>query len=512
MEILLCIVYCMYRFVSLEKHIRILQLNHYQIDRFMKYLIRSTSYKKLILCALIHIPFLWLWMEQASLELCVLLLFVYVYIAFKYNSLFEIFSVIYTKRIIRLLCVLCLLYTTVVIWALHVSNAYWVLLGFMCVNKLMLLLAVCICAPIEKLLRNYYMRDAQKILAKNPKLMKVACIGSYGKTSTKNFIHALVNEDYYSLKSIASYNNVMGNTIMIRQYLKPIHDIYVCEMGSDHLGEIAQLMQFIKPQCVVLTSIGDQHLETFKTQENIVKEKTSCISYLRNQDLLIANVDNAYIRNHITKAKCRVLTFGQNECSDFRVCDIKVSAKGSRFTIVHKQQKIEMQTSLLGYYNIMNVCAGVVYANQLNISFTQIQKRVQQLKAVEHRMQCIEKDRYTFIDNGFNSNPLSFKNSLEVLSKMEEYTIFITPGLIDLKYDDEANFLAIQDAIGKVDEIVIVGRINKKALVSGLKAHSFTSYKCVSTMLEALQYIEELPRVGFVALVENDISQELMNP
>ena len=127
-------------------------------------------------------------------------------------------------------------------------------------------------------------------------LIKIGITGSYGKTSTKNVMQAMIGEQFNTLMTPASYNTPMGITITIRTLLKPIHKVFVCEMGADHVGEITYLMKFVQPSIGVVTSIGPQHLATFGSQENIIKEKMQMMELLPKNGLGVLNYDNDFIR------------------------------------------------------------------------------------------------------------------------------------------------------------------------------------------------------------------------
>jgi UDP-N-acetylmuramoyl-tripeptide--D-alanyl-D-alanine ligase len=95
----------------------------------------------------------------------------------------------------------------------------------------------------------------------------------------------------------ASYNTPMGITRTIREMLKPIHQVFVCEMGADHVGDITELMNFVHPSIGVVTSIGPQHLNTFGSQENITREKMQMIEMLPADGFGVLNYDNEFIRS-----------------------------------------------------------------------------------------------------------------------------------------------------------------------------------------------------------------------
>lgn len=82
-----------------------------------------------------------------------------------------------------------------------------------------------------------------------------------------------MKEDWYALATPQSYNNRMGITKTILEYLQPLHELFLCEMGADHVHEIEELMKFVRPQYGIVIAVGQQHLATFHSMENILHEK-----------------------------------------------------------------------------------------------------------------------------------------------------------------------------------------------------------------------------------------------
>ncbi len=510
--IFLCtILFITYRLLSMQKDMRILQLNHYHNDRFFPYMLKGMKLQEFIINVLVHSPFLLLLFTQQQFELFVLMLFVYIYVLNKYMISYHLYTLKITNRVKRLGGTISILYCLFILCFYQAELFIIYLLMLMFFDKEVIYIANCINRPIENKVRLYYINEAKKIVEEHRKLIKITTIGSYGKTSTKNFIYSLLCRHKYTLKSDGSYNNLMGNTITIRKHLKPIHEVLVCEMGSDHVGEIKELMNFIEPQYVVLTSIGNQHLETFKTQHNIIKEKTSCLYEMKENDVAFLNVDDLYIYENKDRGVCKKITFGQHVSADYRLMNYEFNNSGACFSIKFKQEIILFETSLLGYFNIMNLVASISVAHHLGVNFKEIQQLIPMIEPVTHRLEMIKKKRYTLIDNAFNSNEKSFHNSLDILQRMNQRTILITPGLIDLKYNDQINEDLLCEACTKVDEIVLVGYLNREAMLKGINKGSCKCFKVVDTMELALRYVELIKEENYVVLIENDIPKEVMN-
>ena len=489
-----------------------MQLYHYQIDRYITYLFeKKYDYKEIGLNMITHIPFVMLlFVKSSKITLFVALLIMYSFLHYKTKTEKQ-FKVVYTKRVYRLLLCLYVLYTLLLCSVKNTPYFIYMAVFLMLVNKEMLLLASFMMYPIEMCIQKIYMMDAKKKLKENPALIKVAVVGSYGKTSSKNILFHFLKENYLCLKSKQSINNKMGNTYTIRTYLKRLHTLFLCEMGSDHVGEIEALMRFIEPQYVLITSIGKQHLSTFKTMENIVYEKMSPLLFLKEEDVAVVNIDNPYIAKNIYMGRCKKITFGKKEDAIYRVQNIRCDEVGSYFEVVYKQEIYCFKTFLLGYFNVMNIVGCIALAHTLHVSFDVLQKLCLLLKPIEHRLQSIQKQNYVLIDNAYNSSEAGFKNTVDLLLMIKKYRIFITPGLIDVLDAYEVHKQLIQYATYACDEIVLVGKRNRKAMEDGLKEVDFIMYRYVDTMEEALRYIDTIDKEDFVVCIENDIDKVLMN-
>lgn len=367
----------------------------------------------------------------------------------------------------------------------------------------------CITLPIENAIKQGYANEAKQILKSQSQLIKIGITGSYGKTSSKNVIQALLSEKYYSLMTPASYNTPMGITRVIRGDLKPIHEVFVCEMGADHVGDIQELSDFVQPKIGVVTSIGPQHLNTFGSLENIIQEKMQLIEKLPSDGIGIINMDNEYIRNYKVKNSCRLIRYGVSyQEADYTVENIRYTSSGSCFTVRNNNEKHEFETKLLGEHNIGNIVAGIAIAKELGMTWEEMIRAVKQLDYVEHRLELKKINGYTFIDNAFNSNPQGAAMSLEVLKRMPGERFVITPGMIDLGekkqyYNTEFG----KKMKGHADVVILVGERQTKPILEGLKAVDFDRKKIhvCKTVKDAFDLVYKLATPEDTILLENDL-------
>ena len=362
--------------------------------------------------------------------------------------------------------------------------------------------------PIERLIKQRYIQMAKTILKHHPQLTKIGITGSYGKTSSKNILNEVLSEKYYVLSTPASYNTPMGLTITIREHLKAVHQVFIAEMGADKVGEIQFLSRFIQPRIGMVTSIGPQHLNTFKSIENIIQEKMSLIENLPSDGVGILNQDNEYIRSYALKNSCKIVRYGVDEPADLQAVDIEYSPQGSSFMVLVDSKRIPFSTRLLGKHNIANILGAIAVGRELGLSWDQLQHAVKQVNYVEHRLQLKKINGLNYIDNAFNSNPEGSKMSLEVLQRMPGHRYIVTPGMIDLgSKQDDYNHAFGQQMKGCADTVILVGQTQTKAIHQGLVDSGFDMehVHVVDTVKQAFKYVETHAHSSDIILLENDL-------
>jgi UDP-N-acetylmuramoyl-tripeptide--D-alanyl-D-alanine ligase len=373
---------------------------------------------------------------------------------------------------------------------------------------LVVILMAIITMPFESMIKLIFIQKAKTILANQSRLIKIGITGSYGKTSSKNILNEILAEKYYVLSTPASFNTPMGLTITIREQLKSIHQVFIAEMGADKVGEIDFLSKFIRPQYAIITSIGPQHLNTFKSIDNIIREKMRLVENLPVSGVGVINYDYETIRNYRIKNNCKILTYAIDHDADYRAHEIIYTVNGSSFTVRCAEGDYPFTTRLLGKHNIANILAGIALGRQLGLTWELLQKAVSSVNYVEHRLQLKKINGFNYIDNAFNSNPEGAKMSLEVIKMMPNHRYIVTPGMIDLGVKQiELNKQFGSQMKDHVDTVILVGRKQTLPIYDGLKESGFDMNEVIvlDTVKEAFRYIEGHAHKDDIILLENDL-------
>ncbi len=360
--------------------------------------------------------------------------------------------------------------------------------------------------PFENAVARGYVRDARRRLAAMESLTVIGVTGSYGKTSVKNFLAALLRAKYNVLMTPGSYNTTMGVVRTVRELLRPTHQIFIAEMGAKNVGDIAEICDLVHPQYGIITSIGEQHLETFGTVENIVATKFELADAIGEDGAVFLNWDNAYIRARAVAAP--TVTYSATDiAANYRASDIAVDTHGCSFTLTAPDgESCRYTTKLLGAHNIQNLAGCMAVAHRLGVSLKEMVYPVRMLQPVEHRLQLLPNG---YIDDAYNSNPAGFRSALDTLAGFDAQRILVTPGMVELgDRQDALNRELGEYAATRCDWAVLVGVRQAPPLKEGLLAGGFPEDRIyvAATLQEGLGFVNGLPTDGArIVLLENDL-------
>ncbi len=365
--------------------------------------------------------------------------------------------------------------------------------------------------PVEKAVQNWYINDAKKKLADMPSLHKVGITGSYGKTSMKFYLSELLSSQYETLKTPESFNTPMGVTITVRRDLRPTHQYFICEMGARRVHEIKELCGIADPHDGIITSVGPQHLETFRSIENVVNTKFELADHVQAKGgRIYLNGDNDLIRAKAPQYKNAVL-YGLQEGNDYRATEITVSDRGTEFTVnAPSGESCRYSMKLLGEHNVQNVLGAIAYAHGTGISLEKLVLPVKRIAAVPHRLQLLDKGNgLTFIDDAYNSNPSGCRAALNVLGLFDACRILVTPGMVELgEKQEELNYEFGQEASQACDYIVLVGKNQTVPIYNGIKDSGYNMEQVfvADNLNEALAKVQAYQTAKKkIVLLENDL-------
>ena len=422
----------------------------------------------------------------------------------------------YTKRMTRLLAVYIILVLFASFFVSFVGYLYIPYFSFAIIGiiplflPLFVFIAYFINYPIEKIISNSYLKKAKKKLAEFSNLKVVGITGSYAKTSVKNILYVILSEKYKVCATPSSYNTPLGLSKTILSKLDSEDEIFLAEMGAKQKNDIHELCEMVSPEIGIITGIGNQHLLTFGSVENIKKTKSEIAEFvLNNNGRLFINTDGIIAEEVSTEYKnSHVVSLEKNK-GKIQVENLKVGKEGSSFELALGDEKVKCKTVLLGKHNVSNILLAATVAYELGLTLKEISKGISKLLPTSHRLEIVNSNApYTIIDNAYNSSVEGSKASLELLSKFDGKKIVITPGLIELgKEQFNSNFEFGRDMAAVCDYVIIDSAINYDAISSGLIFAGFDESKILQavSLNQAVELLAKIVEQDDVVLFENDL-------
>ena len=419
---------------------------------------------------------------------------------------------VYTMRIKRLLATRTLLTAAAI--ALTASYApHWTLsVAMLLTMQGWVVVFDLINRPVERAVTRWYYNDARRILRSMPGLTIIGITGSFGKTSTKHFLHRILSEKYNVLMTPGNYNTTLGVVRTVRELLKPYNEVFIVEMGAKNPGDIREICDLVHPTVGIVTAVGPQHLESFGTIEAVQRTKFELVDALPADGVAFVNNDFEYIASRpVDNVRCERYSCHDGAGAQWTAADIAYAPDGTTFT-VHGPEgyTLALQTRLLGEANISDLLAAVAAAHTLGVPDDKIRYAVAQIQPVEHRLSIRRTPGgLTVIDDAYNSNPVGSRMAMEVLGGMKGgRRIVITPGMIELgERQHELNAELGRHIAANADIAVVVGRYNRDAITEGIEATAVTACEThtVDTFAEAQALLTNIARAGDVVLYENDL-------
>ena len=503
---------------SLVKQYQMLQQNSYFPSRYLGWLKTNFSYISVFLFAVSSALLL---LEKYILHL----IFIAICALFSVINAVKvqkksIKKLVFTARIKRLFAVAVIIFAALIALTLLKSNKLSLLfaeISFLLsfISPIIVLITWGLTLPIEKAFARYYINDAKKILKSHKGIKVIGITGSYGKTTTKFILTRILSEKFNVVCTPQSFNTPMGVVRTVRGDLKPQTEIFVCEMGAKNVGDIKEICDIVNPDFALITSVGPQHLDTFKSIDNVFKTKFELANAVKEKNgKVFVNADSEEIASRLGTVSA--LSYGTNNKSDYFISDLKSTRQGSEFTLNIGEEKIDLSTKLLGKHSAINIAGAAALAYNLGVCSSDIQFAVASLKPTEHRLEMKSSlNDSVMIDDAYNSNPEGCLEAVRVLGSFSGMQkIIITPGLIELGVKEyDCNFALGLEATKIADKIILVGKNRSKPMLDAINTTDFNKDNLfvANSFFEAMEIYSRFADNKTVLLVENDLPDNYLN-
>ncbi|MBQ0028154.1 MAG: UDP-N-acetylmuramoyl-tripeptide--D-alanyl-D-alanine ligase [Lachnospiraceae bacterium] len=364
----------------------------------------------------------------------------------------------------------------------------------------------------------------------------VGITGSVGKTSTKQFIASVLEQHYDTWKTQGNYNNEIGVPLTILQ-VRDNHQVLVLEMGINHFGEMTRLSSMGKPDVVVITNIGDCHLEFLEDRDGVLRAKTEIFSGMASDGVIILNGEDDKLitiedvdgkspvffgrsdncsycvleENNEGLLGSNVVLVTRGECNNRAYVDTledsiakaETSKAGITKTDISASTKVTVHVPLPGKHMVNNAMAAMAVGETLGLSAEEIAKGIESVQATGGRSNIIKSDRYTIIDDCYNANPTSVKAAINLLNIADTSKVAILGDMFELGENEKELHAEVgrYAATSGIDVLICIGELSKNMYDAACEEQTAMTYY-YSDKEHALAALDNILQEGDSILVK----------
>ncbi|HHT54251.1 MAG TPA: UDP-N-acetylmuramoyl-tripeptide--D-alanyl-D-alanine ligase [Clostridiales bacterium] len=251
---------------------------------------------------------------------------------------------------------------------------------------------------------------------------RVGITGSVGKTTTKEYISAVLAERYMTHKTAGNYNSLIGMPLTLVETPAGT-EVSVLEMAMSALGEIEQMSRLARPDIAVITNIGTSHMEMLGSREKIMKAKFEILAGLAEGGALILNGDEPLMLSYSPKPEGTLYVALKNRRADYYAHNIRQCGEGTEFDLTENHNKRtvrDIRIPALGNHNVYAALLAWAVGSVTGLCEDEIRRGLMKYRGAEMRQKIFELCGITIIEDCYNASPESMRAAIDVLVSLGE--------------------------------------------------------------------------------------------
>ena len=346
----------------------------------------------------------------------------------------------------------------------------------------------------------------------------VGITGSNGKTTTKNLLARILQDEGETVAPRNSYNNEVGAPVTMLRVTASTRYL-VSEFGASRIGRIAELAGLVTPDIGAVLMVGLAHAGGFGGVEATQKAKTELVEAVRPGGTAVLNADDPRVAAMARVADERgvgVRWFGRSAAAEVRADDVEVTASGTTCTVVVGEERFPLTLRVLGEHHVMNALAAITIADVLGVPIATSIARLETVEIAERwRMQPLGSDRVRIINDAYNASPDSMAAALRTIAQIAEpgqRKVAVLGAMSELgeyagEEHDRVGLLAVRL---RFERIVVVGSAARRLYLAAIGEGSWDGEAVFfETQDEAFEYLRAELRDGDRVLVKSSNSAGL---
>ncbi|HIP13237.1 MAG TPA: UDP-N-acetylmuramoyl-tripeptide--D-alanyl-D-alanine ligase [Arcobacter sp.] len=328
-----------------------------------------------------------------------------------------------------------------------------------------------ITTALEKIFFLSFKHKAKQRIKAIRDLKIIAITASYGKTSIKNYLYQVLNKNFNTYMTPRSVNTIGGLCKDVNDDLPLDTQIYIAEAGARQKGDIEEITNFLEPQYTIIGSVGEQHIEYFKTLDNIIHTKMEILKSPR--------LEHGFVHDSVPIKEYETITkFPHN------LHIVRSDLQGIWFDIEINSVVEHFHAPILGSFNAINLTAVILTSHKLGLSIDEIKIALDTIKPVEHRLHLSKAGGKLILDDSFNGNLEGMLEAIKISSTHEKRKVIVTPGLVESTIEANTQLAKMIDKV--FDLVIITGTLNKKVLEENILSTTIIILKDKSDMENTL--------------------------
>lgn len=259
---------------------------------------------------------------------------------------------------------------------------------------------------------------AHHVVAQLPDVRVVGLTGSQGKTSTKDLLAQVLASAGATVATLGNFNNELGMPLTALRADRDTRFL-VLEMGARHIGNIAELCGYVRPDVGLVLNVGTAHVGEFGSREAIAQTKGELVEALTEQGTAVLNADDPLVSAMAARTAAPVTTYGEAPGADVRVADLSLDASGCpEFDLLTAGGTAHVRLRLLGEHQAANAAAAAAVALSLGLALDDVAIALSAAtNASRWRMEQHERaDGVLVVNDAYNANPESMRAALKALA------------------------------------------------------------------------------------------------
>jgi UDP-N-acetylmuramoyl-tripeptide--D-alanyl-D-alanine ligase len=336
------------------------------------------------------------------------------------------------------------------------------------------------------------------------KALKIAIAGSYGKTSTREILRAVLSEGKKVAAPGGSHNTPLAISFFVRK-LRGDEEAIIFELGEYYPGDVRRLCELVRPDIGIITGVNEAHLEKFGTLEKTADTVFELADFLKDKPVYI-NGENEIAR---MRAGERHIVYSRQGTGAWSVVDAKTGVEGTTLTLKHDNVQITSASKLLGLHMVGPLVLAAHIGGTLGLTLDQLQRGIARTRPFEHRLEPkFGDDGVVTLDDSYNGNPDGVAAVIEFLASVKaNRRWYVTPGLVEMgaRKEEVHKEIGAKLARARIDKIVLIRNSVTPYIAEGLKEAGYEGE--VTWFDDGLAAYMALPRMtvkGDVVLLQND--------